>query len=156
MTFNSPLLEKEMTTHSSILAWEIPWKEEPGRLQAVGSETAGHDLATKQQNIPLYRLIPSLILWLYLMNKYEINAFIDHLLCIRHCLRLWGTSQMKTPRSWSWPSRGKEIYNRAVLCWGHHHLHQASIFRYLCWFHIWEQELCVRKTWAFLHMMCFS
>ena len=30
-------LEKEMTTHSSILAWEIPWMEEPGRLQSMGS-----------------------------------------------------------------------------------------------------------------------
>ena len=31
-------LEKEMTTHSSILAWRIPWTEEPGRLQSVGSQ----------------------------------------------------------------------------------------------------------------------
>ena len=31
-------LEKEMTTHSSILAWEIPWTEEPGRLQSLGSQ----------------------------------------------------------------------------------------------------------------------
>ena len=32
------LLEKEMATHSSILAWEIPWPEEPGRLQSTGSQ----------------------------------------------------------------------------------------------------------------------
>ena len=32
------LLEKEMATHSSILAWKIPWKEEPGRLQSMGSQ----------------------------------------------------------------------------------------------------------------------
>ena len=31
-------LEKEMATHSSILAWEIPWTDEPGRLQSVGSQ----------------------------------------------------------------------------------------------------------------------
>ena len=37
------LLEKEMATHSSILAWEIPWTEEPGRLQFMGSQRAGHD-----------------------------------------------------------------------------------------------------------------
>ena len=37
------LLEKEMTTHSSILAWEIRWTEEPGRLQSRGSQRAGHD-----------------------------------------------------------------------------------------------------------------
>ena len=36
-------LEKEMATHSSILAWKIPWTEEPGRLQSVGSQRAGHD-----------------------------------------------------------------------------------------------------------------
>jgi len=32
-------LEKEMATHSSILAWKIPWTEEPGRLQSMGSQT---------------------------------------------------------------------------------------------------------------------
>ena len=37
------LLEKEMTTHSSILAWKIPWMEEPGRLQFMGSQRDGHD-----------------------------------------------------------------------------------------------------------------
>ena len=49
------LLEKEMATHSSVLAWEIPWTEEPGRLQSMRSQRVGHDLATKQQQI----------LWLY-------------------------------------------------------------------------------------------
>ena len=36
-------LEKEMATHSCILAWRIPWTEELGRLQSMGSERAGHD-----------------------------------------------------------------------------------------------------------------
>ena len=36
-------LEKEMATHSSILAWKIPWTEEPGRLQSMGSQRVGHD-----------------------------------------------------------------------------------------------------------------
>ena len=36
-------LEKEMTTHSSILAWEIPWGEESGSLQSTGSQKVGHD-----------------------------------------------------------------------------------------------------------------
>ena len=39
-------LEKEMATHSSILAWEIPWMEEPGRLQSMGLQRVGHDWAT--------------------------------------------------------------------------------------------------------------
>ena len=42
-------LEKEMAVHSSILAWEIPWTEEPGGLQSVGSQRVRHDLETKQQ-----------------------------------------------------------------------------------------------------------
>ena len=36
-------LEKEMATHSSILAWRIPWTEEPGRLQSMGSQRVGYD-----------------------------------------------------------------------------------------------------------------
>ena len=36
-------LEKEMVTHYSILAWRIPWTEEPGRLQSTGSQRVGHD-----------------------------------------------------------------------------------------------------------------
>ena len=37
------LLEKEMSTHSSIFAWKIPWMEKPGRLQSMGSQRVGHD-----------------------------------------------------------------------------------------------------------------
>ena len=36
-------LEKEMATHSSTLAWKIPWTEEPGRLQSMGLQRIGHD-----------------------------------------------------------------------------------------------------------------
>ena len=42
-------LGKEMATHSSILDWEIPWTEEPGRLQSMGSHRVRHDLVTKQE-----------------------------------------------------------------------------------------------------------
>ena len=42
-------LEKEMAAHSSILAWEIPWTEEPGGLQSMGSKRVRKDLMTKQQ-----------------------------------------------------------------------------------------------------------
>ena len=40
-------LEKEMATHYSILAWEIPWTEESGGLQSTELQKVGHDLATK-------------------------------------------------------------------------------------------------------------
>ena len=36
------LLEKEMATHSSFLSWNSPWREEPGRLQSMGSQRVGH------------------------------------------------------------------------------------------------------------------
>ena len=36
-------LEEEMATHSSILAWEIPWSEEPGGLQSTGLQRVGHN-----------------------------------------------------------------------------------------------------------------
>ena len=42
-TFHLHALEKEMATHSSVLAWRIPWTEEPGRLQSMGSLGVGHD-----------------------------------------------------------------------------------------------------------------
>ena len=42
MSWKDPL-EKVMDTHSSILAWIIPWLEEPGGLQSMGSQTTGHD-----------------------------------------------------------------------------------------------------------------
>ena len=45
-------LEKEMATHSSILAWKIPWTEESGRLQSMGSQTAGHNWVTKHRLFP--------------------------------------------------------------------------------------------------------
>ena len=39
-------LEKEMATHSSTVAWKVPWTEKPGRLQSMGSQRVGHDWAT--------------------------------------------------------------------------------------------------------------
>ena len=42
-------LEKEIATHSSILAWEIPWTQKPDGLQSMGSQRVGRELETKQQ-----------------------------------------------------------------------------------------------------------
>ena len=68
-------LEKEMATDSSILAWEIPWTEEPGGLQSMGSESVGHDLGTKQQQQVEYtvRIVFKYLLLLFLScgNKYN-------------------------------------------------------------------------------------
>ena len=48
------ILEKKMSTHSGILAWNISWTEEPGRLQSMGSQRVLHDWATKQQQQQSY------------------------------------------------------------------------------------------------------
>ena len=42
-TFHFSAMEKEMAIHSSTLAWKIPWREEPGRLQPMGLRRIGHD-----------------------------------------------------------------------------------------------------------------
>ena len=44
-------LEEEMATHSSILAWRIPWAEEPGGLQSIESQRVGHDSVTEHARI---------------------------------------------------------------------------------------------------------
>ena len=43
VTQHKDLLEKAMASHSSTPAWKVPWTEEPGRLQSVGSQRVGHD-----------------------------------------------------------------------------------------------------------------
>ena len=55
-------LEKGMATHSSILAWRIPWTEEPGALQSVGSQRVGHEWATTtNMNISCYSFCSSIL-----------------------------------------------------------------------------------------------
>ena len=49
-------LEREMATHSSILAWEIPWTEEPGGLQTMGLQRVGQDLAAEDAHGMFYLL----------------------------------------------------------------------------------------------------
>ena len=48
-------LEKGMSTHSSLLAWGIPWTEEPGGLQSTGSQRVGHDRETNTFTLSLSR-----------------------------------------------------------------------------------------------------
>ena len=50
-------LEKGMATHSSIRAWRIPWTEESGRLQSIGWQRVGYDLASKQQQRSVFSLL---------------------------------------------------------------------------------------------------
>jgi len=65
-------LEEEMATHSSILAWKIPWTEESCRQQSVGSQTIRHDLVTRQQRQP----IPT-----PLITPFHSDAGLDRVTC---------------------------------------------------------------------------
>ena len=61
-------LEKEMATHSSTLAWKIPWMEKPGRLQSLGSQRVGLDM-TKQLNFHLIIIKDNLRTILFLQTQ---------------------------------------------------------------------------------------
>ena len=65
-------LEKKIATHSSILVWEIPWTEEPGRLESMGLQRVRHDLVTKQQTYNINNTRNKrqllLILWTFIDN----------------------------------------------------------------------------------------
>ena len=72
-------LEEELATHSSILAWKIPWTEEPGRLQCMGSQRVRHDLATDLEyhggitfmQLSKQNMLPFVDLYLILHRKQE-------------------------------------------------------------------------------------
>ena len=55
-------LEKGMATHSNILAWEIPWTEEAGKLQSIVSQRVGHDLRDLAQHTGIINLFHGLAL----------------------------------------------------------------------------------------------
>ena len=50
-------LEKEMATHSSILAQKIPWTEEPGRLHSMGSQRVGHDWVISPHSVKVHSFV---------------------------------------------------------------------------------------------------
>ena len=69
------ILEKEMATHPSILAWRIPWTE-PGGLQSTESQRVRHDLATKQQQ---YSIV-------YMYCIFSTYASVDLSLLVNVCI----------------------------------------------------------------------
>ena len=85
-----------MATHSNILAWEIPWTEEPGRLQAIGSHRVGHDWSdlARTHSIPWCSYIPVCLTYSSveghlgcfqfssITNKAAINVQVRQVLCV--------------------------------------------------------------------------
>ena len=86
--------EKEMAPHSSILAWKIPWTEEPGRLQSMGSQRVGRDWVTNTFTFPFGNHEFVYCLWIYfcLVNMFiYIIIFRLHIQVISYdiCLSVW-------------------------------------------------------------------
>ena len=84
-------LEKEMATHSSTLAWKIPWVEEPGRLQSMGLQRVGHDWATSLSVIYLFGCAGSSLLcagfslrWLLLLQSMSSEVRLTGLMVPQH------------------------------------------------------------------------
>ena len=85
-------LEKEMAIHSNILAWKIPWTEEPGGLQSLGSQRVGHDWVTKHTQTKLANCIKQVAFAMCLILPHP---FGDPLMC---CLCLiWGLLSLSSP-----------------------------------------------------------
>jgi len=93
-------LEKEMASHSSILAWKIPWTEEPGRLQSTGGARVRHDLVTKPP-LPPTSQMKSLVSfaqfpWSRVTEAWSLGILMSQTLC-----RAWSqpTTDVHCPES---------------------------------------------------------
>ena len=95
-------LEKGMATHSSILAWRIPWTEEPGRLQCMGWQRAGHDWVT------------------FTFQDWELSVYGLQKREIEVC-RVWGMwavwFKMPASRGYRWSPRGGWDCQGERPCW---------------------------------------
>ena len=113
-------LEKEMAIHSSTLAWKIPWMEESGRLQSMGSQTVRHDWATSLHLVVrVIRLTNFLWLWFqcvcslmpslntYRLTWVSLTLDVGYLFTAapakRSCCSLpWMKCISSWPPSWAW------------------------------------------------------
>ena len=77
-------LEKGMATHSSILAWRIPWTEEPGGLQSMGSQRVGHDWSNLAHTfiISVCMYLLCIYVWIYLLSIYLSIICVCKYVCI--------------------------------------------------------------------------
>ena len=82
-------LEKEMAAHSRILAWKIPWTEEPGRLQSLGSQRVG--LSRREKHFPLYISFPLPYLQIWILQEWEFSL-LQKCMTSRKEVRLKGAS----------------------------------------------------------------
>ena len=94
------LLEKGLATHSNILAWRIPWTEDPGRLQSMGSLRVGHNWATS----------PSLFTFMHWRRKWQPTPVF-----LPGESQGWGSLvgfRLWVIQSWTWLKQLSSIYKR--------------------------------------------
>ena len=82
-------LEKGMKTHSNILAWEIPWREEPGGLQSMGSQRVRHNWVTNTHTSVWTHMSFNLYTYLCTYIQINIEKDTDVCLCVRVCISLF-------------------------------------------------------------------
>ena len=92
-----------MATHSSILAWRIPWREEPGGLQSMGSQRVRHDWAT---NTHLYYFLDLTSKWLTLPFKVKIFCQAPPSSDEGYCRR--------SQEEWAWRGREENVYTQRL------------------------------------------
>ena len=71
------LLEGEMATHSSVLAWRIHWREEPDGLQSIGSQRVGHDRATEHMHTHSYYICTFFFRFSSIIGYYKILKIVS-------------------------------------------------------------------------------
>ena len=109
-------LEKGTATHSNILAWRIPWTEEPGRLQSTGLHRVGHDWATNMFTSIYYcKWITHIISFTLYKSQQNYDKDI-HIISISQCISeklsnlLWGTLARASIWLWVCPTPGFHPY----------------------------------------------
>ena len=126
-------LEKEMAIHSSILAWKIPWTEEPGRLQSTGSRRVGHNWVTD--------------------THIQLQLSQDHLLN-RLFLLLWIAFRSLSKIKWH---KCKGFCTLILF----HHLYSYSYtntkLSWFCSLHkFWNLVMLVLSFYSFKKLFCYS
>ena len=83
-----------MATHSSVLAWEIPWTEEPGRLQSMGLKRVRYNLVTKQLQV----IFSLAFIWVYKSQLLVVGLMDMSLSKLQEmvCWSLWGHKELDT------------------------------------------------------------
>ena len=105
-------LEEKMATHSSILAWKIPWTEETGGLQSTGSQRIGHDCVTKWQQYLKTSQIRLVVVLNSMILKYCIIKYVN---IWKICISQW-VKFLQMANVWCYKiMHGEEIHSKGKI-----------------------------------------